>query len=183
MKTYSSSVCCSSWVCEKRKGAKRLQMWKKRIIRCDIKRCLDLMRYCLLYSPWHWVFPGIGCFQMCSKQLGELLLCPSRDIFIYGKAHTPCPYHCIVLGDFWEATAGYIFCIWRSIGPIAEVCVCLFLVSSAVLLARVCLASLCVLVLLIPKELIKQGVTLGASWHSAAWRGAGCPAHLWGEDN
>lgn len=58
------------------------------------------MRYCLLYSPWHWVFPGIGCFQMYDKKLGELLLCPSMDIFLYGKAHTS--FYVLTTALCWE---------------------------------------------------------------------------------
>lgn len=57
--------------------------YKKHMLRCDIKsKCLDLMRYSLLYS-----FPSIGCFPDKEKELDELLLCPSMDIFVYGKTH------------------------------------------------------------------------------------------------
>lgn len=127
---------------------------QKHIIRCGKKsRYLDLMRYSLLHSPWNWVFADIGCFQKCDKKLSELLLSPGMDIFSYGKAHTPFshPHHCIVLGVF-SVRGHCVLCTWRSDGPLAEVCVCLFLVNSAILLAWVCLVSLCVLVLLIPKN-------------------------------
>lgn len=71
---------------------------KKHMLRCDIKsKYLDLMRYSLLCS-----FPGIGGFP--DKGLGELLLCPSMNIFIYGKTHNSSfshPHHCMVLGVFW----------------------------------------------------------------------------------
>lgn len=183
MKTYSSSICCSIWV-----WTGIVKSWREpKDFKCKNhiikRRCLDLMRYSLLYSP------GIGCFLaqgasrcVIKSWVGELLLCPSMDNFSYEKAHTPFshPHHCIVLGVFW-VREHCILCTWRSNGPLAEVCVCLFLVNSAILLAWVYLVSLCVLVLLIPKELIKQGATVGASWNSAAWRETSCPAQLWGE--
>lgn len=73
--------------------------YEKQMLRCDIKsKCLDLMRYSLLYS-----FPGIGCFPDKEKELDELLLCPSMDIFVYGKTHNSffTSHHCMVVGVFW----------------------------------------------------------------------------------
>lgn len=98
--------------------------YKKHMLRCDIKsKCLDLMRYSLLYS-----FPGIGCFPDKEKELDELLLCPSMDIFVYGKTqllfHIPTTAWWWEFSE-WEGTAGCILCIWRSNDPLAEVCVCL----------------------------------------------------------
>lgn len=69
--------------CGKLKVIKQTVNTKKHMLRYDIKsKCLDLMRYSLLYS-----FPGFGCFPDKEKELDELLLCPSMDIFVYGKTH------------------------------------------------------------------------------------------------
>lgn len=151
-------------------------MQKKNLIRCSKNsRCLDLLRYSLLYSPWPWVFPGIGCFQMCDKKL-----CPSMNIFSYGKAHAPFshPHHCIVLGVFW-VRGHCVLCAWRSNGPLAEVCVCLFLVNSAISLAWVCLVSLCVLVQLVPKNQTRCDCRGFLSLCSLKGSKLPCPAPRW----